>query len=265
VHIVPDPPPQLQNSLPPMLAQDLTPAPELLFQDLRSSDSLSRSRVPGGATPMAVALRFVQPQWRNYIMYVDMESRAGNEDAKRYIAAWQALTPGERQRYYPEQLCQLACVQPYDLLSWVTRQAWIEGSSSAALCMSFMKDQVLEQTARFAMQSPENYKHTQMFLQASGLLPAANGGGRGGAGNGMTILNMPVASSGSVALAGSRSESSPVDASGLRSMDSEIVELSKIMQASDGDRIGAVRCAAEKLRDDDDEEEDDDEDDDSDD
>lgn len=180
-------------------------------------------------------------------MYVDLEARTGNEDAKRYLATWHALSGDERRSHMPEQLCDLASVPASDLIRWVSGQAWQESAAKSSMCMSFMRDQVLEKTAQFAMASPDNYRHADLFMRTSGLLAAP---GRS-AGPAVHIFNAPVASSGSVA--GVVSDSSPVDRSGLRDMDHEIVELSRVMQT------GGTECAAEVLKDDrpDDDEEDD--------
>jgi hypothetical protein len=180
----------------------------------------------GGLTPLASAFRYIEPTWRNYIQYVDMEARTGNEDARRYLRIWQSLPYKERVSHVPEQLCELATVSSADLVAWVTKHVWVENQASTSMVLSFNRARVLDATAQFAMQDPENVRHSELFLKAAGALPQS--GGRGGPP--ISIYNMPVASSGSVALAGAKSDSSPVDASGLRSMDNDIVELSRIMQ-----------------------------------
>jgi hypothetical protein len=205
-----------------------------------------------GATPLSAAFRFVEPTWRNYIMYVDMEARTGNPDAQRYLNNWKALSWNERQGHFPEQLCELSTVAPSDLIRWVAGQVWMEGSAKAAMCMSFMRDKVLEKTAEFGMANPDNYKHAELFMRASGLLPQSNG--RGGGGPAVTIFNSPVASSGSVALSGSRSDSSPVAASGLRAMDEDIVELSRVMQTEGPEELPNVPDEPDEPEDEDDEE-----------
>lgn len=235
----PDRPPAL--TLPDGPAQDLSSAP--LIQDRNNTGYAS-------STPLSSAFRFIEPTWRNYIQYVDAESRSGSEGATRYLAIWQSLPRDERVRHWPEQLCVLANVKPSDLISWVSRQVWEEQSASASMCMSFMRPRVLGKVAGFAMESADNYKHAELFMKSSGMLPSA---GRGG-GSPITIFNSPVASSGSVA--GVRSESSPVHASGLRDMDSEIVELSRIMQTDNDD---GRKCSAQTSNREDDAEDDDDE------
>ena len=243
-------------TLPPPPVQDLTEpdAPDALDAPLLEDRS---GNGDGGAppfldprrTPLAAAFRFIQPTWRNYIMYVDMEARAGNEDARRYVEVHQALSPRERRQHWPEQLCDLAAIQAADLIAMVARQAYQEGAAKSAMCLSFMRDGVLEKTAQFAMDSPDNYKHAELFMKTAGMLPQQPGGRSVGP---VQFFNNPVASSGSVALAGSKSDSSPVDRSGLRSMDAEIVELSQIMQT------GGTTAAAEKVPDEPAEEDEDD-------
>lgn len=226
---------QTQNPRPP-----LPPAP---VQDL---ERIHEPAVTGVRPPLAAAFRFVEPTWRNYISYVDAEARTGNADARRYVEIWRALPRKEQQSHVPEQLCELANVPAADLIAWVTRQAWVESSAKTSLVLSFMKDRVVAATAEFAMASADNVKHAELFSRQAGLVQTPGAGGRGA---GTTIYNVPVASSGAVALAGSRSESSPVNASGLKSMDQEIVDLSAIMQRQDA----PTGARAEAIEDDDDE------------
>ena len=242
-----------QNAKP---AQGVPVLPAAPVSEIEPVEDRSRTRVAFGPTPLAAAFRFVEPTWRNYIMYVDMESRTGNADAARYLRTWQALTYKERQAHVPEQLCELANVPAADLIAWVTRQAWVESSAKTSLVLSFMKDRVVEKTAEFAMASPDNIKHAELFSRQAGLVQTPGVGGRG---SGTTIYNVPVASSGAVALAGSRSESSPVNASGLKSMDQEIVDLSAIMQRQDAPVAARAEALVDEPDDDDDESEEGDE------
>ena len=228
------------------------PKPQLPPPPVQDLERVHEPAVMGARPPLAAAFRFVEPTWRNYIAYVDAEARTGNKDAERYVRIWQSLPRKEQQSHVPEQLCELANVPAADLIAWVTRQAWVESSAKTSLVLSFMKDRVVEKTAEFAMASPDNIKHAELFSRQAGLVQTPGVGGRG---SGTTIYNVPVASSGAVALAGSRSESSPVNASGLKSMDQEIVDLSAIMQRQDA----PVTARAEALEDDADGDDDDDE------
>jgi hypothetical protein len=197
---------------------------------------------------MSAAFRFVEPVWRNYIMYVDMESREGNADAARYLHCWQSLTPEEQRLHMPEQLCELASVHSWDVVGWVSRQMFAEGNAQAAMCMSVNRSRVLQKVAEYAAADAANYKDRELFAKTAGLMPVASRGGGGSVP--VTIFNAPMATSNAVA--GVRSESGPVHASGLRDMDSEIVELSRVMQQ------GGTACRAERepAEPDDDEDED---------
>ena len=252
---------QNRKPLPPEPVQDLTVEDPPVQDRSSASAPLHQVNASGNITralhtPLSAAFRFVEPTWRNYIVYVDLEARAGNADARRYLECWQALSPSERRLHWPEQLCELAIVHTADLVRWVAGQAWQEGATKAAMCMTFMRDRVLEKSAEFAMSAPENFKHAELFMKASGLLPAS--GPRGGGPGAVNIFTAPMAANGSVVLSDGRTEMSPTHTSGLRSMDEDIVELSKIMQTGD------THCAAEELKDDikdaDDDDDDDDED-----
>ena len=239
---------QNRKPLPPEPVQYLTVESPPVRDRSSASAPLHQVNASGNVTralhtPLSAAFRFVEPTWRNYIVYVDLEARTGNADAKRYLECWLALSPSERRLHWPEQLCELAMVHTADLIRWVAGQAWQEGATKAAMCMTFMRDRVLEKSAKFAMESPDNFKHAELFMKASGLLPTSNGRA-GGGGPAVNIFTAPMASNGSVVLADGRTEMSPTHTTGLRSMDEDIVDLSKIMQTGD------THCAAEKLIDD---------------
>jgi hypothetical protein len=235
-----------QNPKPVPSPPALPPHP---VTDVALASDRSRDANPAfGPTPLAAAFRFVEPTWRNYISYVDAEARTGNVEAQRYLRIWQSLPPRERNAHVPEQLCELASVTSSDLISWVSKHVWIEGSAKTSMVLSFNRDRVLQRTAEFAMAAPENSRHADLFLRASGAMPQQAGNGRPP----INIFNAPVASSGSVALAGSHSESAPVGRSGLATMDEEIVELAKVMQTET-----TTMTRAEMMPDDDEDEDDD--------
>lgn len=246
------------------LTQNAPLLPAAPVQDLscsapgESTDiTTARSRIAAplfGLTPLASAFRYIEPSWRNYIMYVDMEARTGNEDARRFLRVWQSLPPRERNSHVPEQLCDLAQVAAPDLIAWVTKHVWTENQAGTSMVLSFNRARVLEKTAEYAMSSPDNGRHAELFMKAAALLPSGNGRGTGA--SPISIYNMPVASSGSVALAGAKSDSAPVSASGLRSMDEEVAEFSRIMQNEEA----PVNARAESMDDDDDSEDDDEDD-----
>lgn len=233
----------MQNAR-PMLAEH--PGPVTAIEEDPLTEEHTTKPVLFGHSPLSAAFRFIQPTWRNYIMYVDMEARENNADAKRYLDTYQSLPKSEQRSHLPEQICSLASVAASDLVSWVTRQVWVEGSAKANMCMSFMRDRVLERVGEFAIENPENYKHAELFMKVSGMMPAT---GRQG---GVNIFNVPVASSN--AIAGAKSESAASSPAGLRGMDEEIVELSRIMQMeADTPKIQSY------MEDDDEDEEDDEE------
>jgi len=219
---------------------------DLLFEDK------TRKPVKFGSTPLSAAFRFIEPTWRNYIMYVDLESRTGNEEAKRYLEIWKSLPSQEQRTHLPEQICDMASILPSDLIRWVSGQVWIEGSAKSAMCLSFMKDKVLEKIGEFAMDSPDNFKHAELFAKVSGAMP------QGPKVAPVSIFNMPVASSNAVA--GAKSECAPVYATGLKDMDMEIVELSKIMQGEEMPTHARAQDIPDDPDDEDDEDENDDED-----
>jgi hypothetical protein len=216
---------------------------------LRHLDAGHKYNGKFGPTPVAAAFRFVQPTWRNYIQYVDLEAREGNADAKRYITTYQSLSARERNNHFPEQVCDLSNVQHADLISWVSRQVWIEGSARSSMVLSHMRDQVLQSTANYAMDSPDNVQHAKLFLSAAGALPQKTG--RNPSPN-VNIFNAPTATAGSL-VSVRREESSP---DVLPDMDTQIITLDRIMQTDDEPQTAAMKL---RTKDDEEEEEEDDE------
>ena len=67
-------------------------------------------------TAIAVAFRHIRPFWRNYIQYVDLAARGGDDRAKKYLAVWNQITARERRHHFPEQLCEMAGILPHELV-----------------------------------------------------------------------------------------------------------------------------------------------------
>lgn len=214
------------DSLPDLYVHDLSYDGEGLPQDLRTGRALpffarDQGLRMSNISDLASVFRVIEPTWRNYIRYVGMEAREGNKDAVRYLAAWDKTAGEERMYHIPEKLCDLAGVRPGELAGWVMKHAFDEGLARKEALLKYASVTMIERNMKFAYDSPENYKHMELFFRAAGLVAPAPPVHH-------TIYNHPIASSNAVA--GVRSESAPAGGSGLQDMDSAIVELSKIMQ-----------------------------------
>lgn len=220
--------------LPPLPASDYSVLP---LENPPVSDP--RAVVPApvfGHTLLSAAFRYIKPTWRNYIQYVDMEARTGNESARRFVSVWRSLPVTEQRTHLPEQICELAGVSANNLVSWVSGQVWLEGSAQSAMVMAFRKSEVMEQTAAFALQSPDNYKHAELFLKASGALPQS---ARQGVSPAVNIFNTPFAPTGAVSGTAAALTAAAVPAVTAPSlaldMDQEIINLAQVMQSERND------------------------------
>jgi hypothetical protein len=194
-----------------------------------------------GKTPLQFAFEHVEPSWQGYIRYVQNVANKGNLDARRYVDYWmRSGKPG--QAGPPEQICEAAQVNPDHLIAWVAVEAAHEGTYQLGVMRAFKRAPAVKRMVDFAMDAPENFKHMELFCKVDGLLPVGRPGGT-------RIYNQPIAASGSVA--GVLSESGTADRGGLRDMDSEVVNLSQILQT------GSTVCAAEQSDEEDDDSEDD--------
>lgn len=238
--------------------QNPKPEPEPIEVELPAPPVSVSEVLDVGSTQLISALRFVEPSWRNYIHYVQADAASGNLDAKRYLDTYLSLTADKQRRHVPEQLCYLTGTKPEDLIAWVNRQLYVESAGRTAMLTSNRRDKVLEKVADFAMESADNYKHAELFMKASGAIAT---GGRGGGGSPVTIFNAPIASASSQSSATAASISSSMSGA-MKSMDEEIIELSKIMQTEDAPISARAETSDEQNDPDDDDEDDDSEDDD---
>lgn len=169
-------------------------------------------------SPLSVAFRHVRPAWRNYISYVDLAARNGDTDMERVRACYEALTPRDRREIWPEQLCELANVTPGELVGAVCRALWESKAAESSMVSAIAHPEVLVATAKMA-QHPMHSRDRELFFRLTGSLPDKKGAS-------INIINNPTAQAGSVKLMD--------EASGnrLRSMDEEVIEMTRQLDRS---------------------------------
>ena len=250
---VPPPVPALEPATPPPTAPTVS-LPRMITSRPSVGDHSRFLK-----SPLIAALSFVEPTWRDYLKYVEAESAAGNSEAKSYIHQYLLLTEYQRKNATPEQICALAHVPHDHLLRWVTGQAFMLGASMELMAKSFKRGPLMSKIADFAMESPDNVRHAELFMKSAGMLPQAVS--RGG-------INIPIyAPGGTVGMPGTGGGDGKANANvpalpagGLRTMDDDIIDLAAIMQNPEGaTEAAAERMADEPVPEDDDEDEDDDE------
>ena len=129
----------------------------------------------GFHTPVAAAFRHIRPFWRNYIQYVDLAARAGDDRAKKYRDAWLALTPAERKRHFPEQICDLSGVTPHELVGMVCEQLFAMETAEAGMVTAFARKEVIQAARFFGTMDQAAYKDRELVAKISGALPAPKG------------------------------------------------------------------------------------------
>lgn len=137
-----------------------------------------------GKSPLAVAFRHLEPNWRSYIAYVDYAANDGNEDMKKIIDIFRALPQSERKKVMPETLCDLAGVRPSEVIGAVTAQVWALQSGESAMAAAILHPKVIKATGKAALNVKRGFKDRELFLRSTGSLPDKKG-------TSITINNTP--------------------------------------------------------------------------
>lgn len=166
------------------------------------------------ATPLSNAFRSIEPTWRNYIYYVDLSAKAGDEAMAKVIASYTALPAKERNSIMPEKLIDLAGVESADLISAVSRQVWLHKQSESTITASMNHPKVIEQTAAYAISRFDAFKDRELFMRLTGTLPDKKGAS-------IVINNTPQTAN--------FTTPSSAGMSGFRPMDQRVIEMSKLL------------------------------------
>ena len=194
-------------------------------------------------TPVAVAFRHIRPFWRNYIQYVDLAARGGDDRAKKYLAVWNRITQSERRHHFPEQLCELACILPHELVEMVCGQLFLMETAEASMVTAFAKKEVIQAARYFGTTFESAFKDREFIGKVSGALPIPKGA--------TVNLNMQGAVGG-----GSQSPAQLTPKGQVLDMDAEIIGLSEVLELPAAGSTSFIPEEDDEEPDDDDEDDD---------
>ena len=123
---------------------------------------------------LAELFRPIDPNWKHYIRYVDLAARKGDTAMARFMDAYNALPMMHKLGWWPEQVCQAAKVNPWELVGAVCRHMWETNASMSAMIASMAHPKLIESTLRFAKKEA-NFKDREMFFRMTGSLPDRKG------------------------------------------------------------------------------------------
>jgi len=162
---------------------------------------------------LSASFRHIRPSWRAYIHYVDLAARKGDKAMERFLKAYESLTPQDRRTVWPEQICDLANVDPGELYGAVCRQLWETKALESSTISSIQHPELLLATIRLA-KKPENYRDRELCFRMMGSLPDKKGAS-------INIFNTAAAQTAEVSLP---------DRAKLRSFDEEVIEMSRDLE-----------------------------------
>ena len=97
-----------------------------------------------------------------------------NPALKRYLDCYNSLAKIDQANHWPEQICDLANVQPGELVGAVCRAIWETKASEGSMVSSIAHPDLLLHTIKFAKKE-ENFKDRELFFTMSGALPSKKG------------------------------------------------------------------------------------------
>ena len=135
----------------------------------------------------------------------------------RFVKAYESLSPQARRELWPEQICDLANVEPGELYGAVCRQLWETKAVESSTISSIQHPELLLATIRFAKKE-ENYKDREMCFRMMGSLPDKKG----------TAINIFNAATGQTIEA-----SDLVSGHRLKSFDQEIIDIDRDVETEE--------------------------------
>lgn len=135
----------------------------------------------------------------------------------RFREAWLSLDEKDRQRTWPEQVCELADVPPGELIAGVCRAIWEAKAAESSMISSIAHPDILIEVAKMAKR-PAHTRDRELFFRLTGSLPDRQG-------QSINIFNSAGASGG-IKL--------PDAAQGrerLKAFDDEVIEMERTLNA----------------------------------
>jgi hypothetical protein len=165
------------------------------------------------------AFRHIKPTWRNYVLFADLAAKQGDENMLLFMKAYNGLTYLEKKQYLPEQICDLAGIQPGKLCAAVAEQVWLNKQQESVIFSSTALPEMLQATAFYGQVHGDYHKDRELFLRATGMLPDRKG-------TSVIINNSPQT-------ANITAEPLSAGTNGFRPMDQRVIDLGKVLDPAE--------------------------------
>jgi hypothetical protein len=114
--------------------------------------------------------------WRHCYVFAKHAAENGSADMARCMEVYKGLKIKERATITPEQLCDLAGVDPAMFFAEVTREYYAFCGDGANLLEAASRKAVVKKTVLTAL-TTDGWRDRKMLHEHSGFLPQHNGGG----------------------------------------------------------------------------------------
>lgn len=165
-------------------------------------------------TPVAVAFRRIEPTWRNYVYYVQRAVDGGDLTMAKFLNVYNALPAREKQSIMPEQICDMSGVSIRELVGAVSMEVWSLHATETVITASINHPRMMQATAHYGQELPENNKDRELFFRMTGNLPDKKGAS-------IVIMNNPQTAN--------ITNPSSAGASGYKPMDHRVTEIGRLL------------------------------------
>lgn len=159
-----------------------------------------KSSLPTLSSTLTMAFAHLDGGWQDYIRFVEIAAKEGDDDMKRLLDHYNTMTATARKNVTPEDLCQLVIpvVSVKTLLASIMPWIWTYSNAAAGVIAAVSNPAVIAKTAKMALgKSRDAHKDRELMLKITGALPTAKGS--------QTIINNTPTATASAASASSSS------------------------------------------------------------
>lgn len=174
-------------------------------------------------TPLSNAFRHIDPTWRNYIYYANVSAQSGNVEMQRFMQSHNALPKSEQRTILPDKLCDLAQVDPADLIAAVAKELWSQKQSESVIVASMNHPKMVQATAFWGQSQADNNRDRELFMRLTGTLPDKKG-------TSVVINNNPQTANISQPIA-------HAGANGFKPMDQRILDMGKLLDSPENSNL----------------------------
>jgi hypothetical protein len=114
--------------------------------------------------------------WKNCWFFMECAAKDGDEEALKVFKVWKKLPKFEKDKRSPEEVCEMAGVDPRDFGAFVFREYLSYSQEAGNVIAAAGHPRVVAASVKIA-QKEEGWRDREMLFRHQGFLPERQGGG----------------------------------------------------------------------------------------